>query len=89
MDSEEGLWQKSSVQSMICRVFEYVCLKVSGILSSICCLDDQIVILPNEKCIKFILVMMYRDTVDLGVSKSHATWDIVKPFFNQLRYINN
>ena len=33
--------------------------------------------------------MKYRDTVDLGVSKSHATLDIVKPFFNQLRHIKS
>ena len=89
MESEEGLWQKSSVQSMMHRVFGYICLKVSGMLSFICCLDGQIGILPNEKYIKFIQVIMYHYTVDLGVSKSHATWDIVKPFFNQLRHINS
>ena len=71
------------------RVLGYVRLKVSGILSSICCLDDQIGIFPNEKCVKFIYIMMYRDTIDLRVSKSHATWDIVKPFFNQLRHRNS
>ena len=73
MESEEGLWQKSSVQSMMHRVFGYICLNVSGMLSFICCLDGQIGILPNEKYIKFIQVIMYHDTVDLGVSKSHAT----------------
>ena len=28
-------------------------------------------------------------TKDLGVSKSHATMDIVTPFFNQLKHINS
>ena len=51
---------------MMHRVFGYVCLKVSGILSSICCLDGQIGILPNEKYIKFVQVIMYRDLFGLG-----------------------
>ena len=56
MKSEDG--QKSSVQSMMHRVFGYACLKVSGILSSICYIDGQIGRLPNAKYIKFIQVMM-------------------------------
>ena len=71
------------------RLFGYVCLKVSGILASVCRLDGQIGILPHEKYVKFIHVMIYHDTIDLGVSKSHPTWDIAKPFFNQLRHINS
>ena len=78
MESEEGLWQKSSVQSIMHRVFGYVCFKVSGILSFNCCLDGQIGILPNEKYIKFIHVMMYHDSVDLRLSTVDATWDQLK-----------
>ena len=68
------------------RVPEYVYLKVTDIVSFTCCLEGQFAILPNEKYVKFIYVKIHRDTVDLGVSKSHATCGIVNPFLNYFRH---
>ena len=48
----------------------YVCLKVSGMLSSTCCLGGQIGILANEKNMRFIRIITYHDTANLGVSKA-------------------
>ena len=84
MVRDDGLWQNSSVQSMMHRVDGYAFLKVSGIISWICCMDGHIFLSPREKCIKFAQVIIYLETVAFGVSNSQAAKGNVKPHFSHV-----
>ena len=81
-DSDDGLWQNISVQSIMHRVDGYVVLNVSFIVSNTWTFEGQITIFPREKYNRLVQVTKYFDTVDFGMSNLQESILVVKPCLN-------
>ena len=64
------------------RVDAYIVLNVLGI-------EGQITIFLRDKYNRLVQLTKYLDTVDLGMLNSQESILVVKPFLNQLKYIQN
>ena len=76
---DKGIWQNSSVQSIMQWVEGHVSLNAVGIVFITEEFDDQIDIEPSIKYIKFIQVIIYRDVVDFDNPKSQDMCRRLKP----------
>ena len=69
---------------MMHRVVGNVLLNDSGIVPRISSFDGQIGTLPREKYKKLIHVIMWRETVGMGMSNNQLINDKVNPFLSHV-----